>query len=384
MQPRHLRLGFVVMASTMAASADPVAATKPAPATATLVVATRDSSERSRATADFVGDGAGDQEEINAAIRALPPAGGTVLLMEGTYDIRKVTGKLGGVLIERSHVVLAGQGMATRLIQAPNQETNVIRIIGSDVGYITIRDLVVDANRDKNPLGGGSPEVAHSRFEFCGIKAFSAEPGKNASPCHDITIRNCHVRNARSLGIMLEGPNMRVLDNVLGNAMSDSVEILTGPGQIRGNYVEITGRTHVAIGSDRGNSILMTDNIVHVKEGGDLDIGFRSWADSHRHVIANNVVTVDPGGKCKQAMDVRGYEAAVSGNTVHTSDPNDRLRLTIAGGNTIVTGNVLENTVIEINDTTGTNKPIVVRDNILENSTIEHKKGNLVTGPAKD
>lgn len=60
----------------------------------TMIVATQSSSEKSKATADFVGDGVGDQEEMYAAIHALPPSGGTVTLMEGTYDIRKVEGKL--------------------------------------------------------------------------------------------------------------------------------------------------------------------------------------------------------------------------------------------------------------------------------------------------
>ena len=83
---------------------------------ATAVVATRDSSEDAKTAAQFVGDGEGDQEEINAAIRTLPPPGGTVVLMEGIYDIRKVDGKLGGVLIERGNVTLAGQGSATKLI----------------------------------------------------------------------------------------------------------------------------------------------------------------------------------------------------------------------------------------------------------------------------
>ena len=50
-----------------------------------------------------------------------------------------------------------------------------------------------------------------------------------AEDTHDITIRNCIVRNSYRPGILLEGPNMRVLDNLLGNAGSDSVEILTGP-----------------------------------------------------------------------------------------------------------------------------------------------------------
>ena len=41
---------------------------------------------------------------------------------------------------------------------------------------------------------------------------------------------------------MLEGPNMRVMNNRLGNANSDAVELLGGPGFVMGNYVEITGR----------------------------------------------------------------------------------------------------------------------------------------------
>ncbi len=347
---------------------------------ATVVVATKDSSEKSKARADFVGDGQGDQLEINAAIQALPPAGGTVLLMEGTFDIRKVEGKLGGVIIDRSNVTLRGQGSSTKLILAPQQSTNVIRVIGHGVGNVTIRDLWVDQNRDQNPDAPGDPNVSHSRFEFCGIKAFCDVPGKNGEPVHDITITNCTVLNARTLGIMLDGVNMRVLDNVLGNANSDSVEILTGPGIIRGNLVEITGRTHVGIGSDRGNSIIMAHNVIHVKKGGDMDIGFRSWANSQRHVISDNVIQVDAGGKLRLAMDVRGFAATVTGNTIQWHDAKNRLPLWLTGANIIVTGNYFENVALVVDDKTGTNKPIIIKDNVMENSVVEHKKGNLMGG----
>ena len=345
----------------------------------TIVVATKDSSPRSKADADFLGDGVGDQDEINAAIGALPPVGGTVLLAEGTYDIRSVAGTLGGVTIDRSHVLLAGRGTSTKLIQAADQNTNVIRIIGSGVGHVTIRDLYIDVNRDqthKNTLESG---VVRHHFEFNGIKAHGWDPRRKArKPTHDITVRNCEVRNAYCLNVMLLGPNMSVVDNVLGNATSDSVELLYGPGMIRGNYLEITGRTHVAIGSDAGNSIMMANNIVHVKKGGDLDIGFRSWANSQRHVVAGNVLVVDPGGKCTAAMEMRGFMATVTGNAVYTPDPKKRTRLRITGTSTVVTGNVLQNVIIEIHDQTGTDKPIIVRDNIMDNSTIEHKKGRLL------
>jgi hypothetical protein len=257
---------------------------------------------------------------------------------------------------------------------------NVIRIIGSGVGHITIRDLCVDANREQNREGTGEPNIAHDRFEFCGIKAFRQAPrGPTAAEdTHDITIRNCIVKDAHRLGIMLEGPNMRVLDSVLGNAGSDSVEILTGPGLIRGNIVEITGQTHVAIGTDRANSVIMADNIVRVKKGGKLDIGFRSWAGSKRHVIANNVLTVEDGGSCELAMDIRGTETTITGNNIHSFDATMPTRLRLTAGSAVVSANVLENAVIEVDDQTGANQPIVIQANVLRNSRVLHRKGNVI------
>ena len=350
-----------------------------------MVVATRNSSPKSRDAADFVGDGRGDQEEIYAAIRALQPSGGTVVLMEGVYDVRKVEGTLGGLTIDRSNVTLAGQGAATRLILAPGQNTNVIRIIGNGVGNITIRDLWVDQNRDQNPYDGAEfGNVSHGRFEFNGIKAFCAEPGGSCpEPTHNITIRNCTVLNAQRLGIMLQGPNMRVVDNRLGNANSDAVELLGGPGFVMGNFVEITGRTHVAVGSDAGDSVIMANNHVHARKGGDLDIAFRSWAGSERHVISDNIVTVDEDGCLGLAMDVRGLNTSVSGNVINGPHPGKRLPLWLTGAGMAVTGNHFLNVDVIVNDQTGTDRPILVHGNVMENSAVVHNAGNLVR-PAED
>ena len=346
----------------------------------TMIVATQSSSEKSKAAADFVGDGVSDQEEIYAAIHALPSSGGTVTLMEGTYDIRKVKDKLGGLIIDRSNVTLIGQGAATRLILAPDQNTNVIRIIGNGVGNIVIRDLWVDQNRDQNPYNGAEfVNISHGRFEYNGIKAFCAEPGGSCpEPTHNITIENCTVLNAQRLGIMLDGPNMRVVNNRLGNAHSDAVELLEGPGFVMGNFVEITGRTHVAVGSDRGNSIIMANNVVHVREGGDLDIAFRSWADSERHVISNNIVMVDKGGKLGLAMDVRGFDTSIMGNVIRGRDEAERLSLWLTGAGMAVTGNHFQNVELIVNDQTGTDRPILIQGNVMENSGVSHEVGNLI------
>ena len=170
---------------------------------------------------------------------------------------------------------------------------------------------------------------------------------------------------------------MRVLDNVLGNAGSDSVEILTGPGIIRGNLVEITGQTHVAIGSDRANSIIMSDNIIRVRQGGKLDIGFRSWAGSRRHVISDNVLIVDEGGDCGLAMDIRGTESTVTGNNVATHNSAAPTRILFTAGNAVFANNVVENTQIEVDDRTGANLPIMLQSNILSQSEVVHRQGNL-------
>ena len=74
-----------------------------------------------------------------------------------------------------------------------------------------------------------------------------------------------------------------------------------------------------------------------------------------------------------------GLGAVVTGNSIHASDAKERIRLRITGGNTVLTGNLFENVIIEVDDKTGKKKPIVVRGNVLENSTIEHKQGKLVT-----
>jgi uncharacterized lipoprotein YddW (UPF0748 family) len=345
----------------------------------TLLVATFDSSQTARSQADFVADGHADQVEVNAAIAALPEVGGTVVLAEGTYDIRHNPGSLGGVIISRSNVVLAGRGPATKLRLAADQNTNVIRIIGSGIHHVVVRDLQVDANRQQNSAGQGDPNLSHDRFEFCGIKGYCRDPrGPAANDLRDITVRNCEVRNSHRLGIMLEGSNLQVLNNVLGNAGSDSVELLTGPGIIDGNYVEITEQTHVAIGSDRANNIQMTNNIVHVKRDGRLDIGFRTWSNSQGHVIQGNTVIVDSDGRCALAMDLRGQMQTVQGNSVQCLNTESPSNIRIGGGNTLLSGNLINNTDIEVQDTYPGSLPIQFSGNVLSDSQIRHQRGRLV------
>ncbi|MCB0012786.1 MAG: right-handed parallel beta-helix repeat-containing protein [Anaerolineales bacterium] len=73
-----------------------------------LLVAAADSSAESKLAANFVCDGTADQVQINAAVAALGPAGGTIQLSEGTFNCS------GAVRLSR-RTQLQGRGRATIL-----------------------------------------------------------------------------------------------------------------------------------------------------------------------------------------------------------------------------------------------------------------------------
>ncbi len=77
--------------------------------TSTIVVAASDSSDASKAQADYVCDGIADDVEIQAAIGDLPVGGGRVSLSEGQFNLSLA------VEVTKDNVTLYGQGNATIL-----------------------------------------------------------------------------------------------------------------------------------------------------------------------------------------------------------------------------------------------------------------------------
>ena len=61
---------------------------------------------------DYLCDGTADDVEINAAIQALPAAGGEVVILDGTYNLT------GSILVNKNNVTLSGNGRSTILKRA--------------------------------------------------------------------------------------------------------------------------------------------------------------------------------------------------------------------------------------------------------------------------
>lgn len=74
---------------------------------ATIKIAASNSTDNSKASADYICDGIADDVQINAAITSLTTTGGCIELSEGTF--------VGSVLINTSNIWLKGQGISTIL-----------------------------------------------------------------------------------------------------------------------------------------------------------------------------------------------------------------------------------------------------------------------------
>src|SRR3990167_9545943 len=107
---------------------------------ATLVVAASDALDSSKATADYVCDGTADDVDINLAIAALP-AGGKVLLTEGTFYIT-------ATIIPITGTTLEGVGNSTLLYLVSGTSDDVIgTLAGASTTDVVIRDLKIDGNK---------------------------------------------------------------------------------------------------------------------------------------------------------------------------------------------------------------------------------------------
>src|SRR5690606_33776643 len=76
---------------------------------------------------DYLCDGVDDQEEINAAIQALPASGGEIVILDGTYNIGA------RIDVNKNSVTIRGNGSATVLKRMWNS--------GSNEGVITLNSV---------------------------------------------------------------------------------------------------------------------------------------------------------------------------------------------------------------------------------------------------
>lgn len=308
------------------------------------------SSVRDTGRCDFITDGVDDQNEINDAINnALPAEGGKVFLTEGKFSINGVSGTVGGILINRSNVVLEGSGPGTLLkLTDGNTDKNVIRI-KNGVSNVSVRDLRIDATRatQQHSQPSGQP------FETNGIRA-----GATGAPVFNVVVERVRVENCRQLCIMLFGKGVVIRNNWVGNAHSDMVELLIGPGQIEDNYFEVVGTVGVVISTDAADDINIVGNTIRVPRDSNVGVAIRAWQGFARNNIQSNTILGEPGSKIEAAFTIGTTESLVSGNIVKTYNQSE---VRITEGKVMFSGNYVSNGKITIDNPQVS--PVVVTNN---------------------
>ena len=78
---------------------------------------------------------------------------------------------------------------------------------------------------------------------------------------------------------------------------------------------------------------------------------------------------------------MRGFETSVTSNVVRGNNAEKRLPMWLTGAGVVVLGKHFKNVELLVNDQTKTDRPILIQNNIQENTVITHTVGNLIPKP---
>jgi len=221
----------------------------------TLVVAASDASGRVRGQADYVCDGVDDQVEIQNAIHALPAAGGTVTLSEGTFVVAKAGVAADppqgyAVLVDQNDgpVRLTGQGEATVVQLAPDQDADTCTLlIRGDSGDERTAPTFVSYIQ----FDGNDPNQSNIWTDYAIVEGSYAD---------DITMFHCSFVNPTIIGARVFRDSERWIVDHCRFAVNDHVGLRT---EMLG--VNITNCQFVGENIDSG--VLMT-----IATNGDIDV----------------------------------------------------------------------------------------------------------------
>ena len=205
-------------------------------------------------------DGSGDFDNIQEGIDALPSAGGSVFIKEGTYNIYKT------IMIEKSGVRLEGTGYGTHLKLCKPFTNSVMGnvFIGiSSVNYIKIENLRIDLNDDE-----------------------SGRTGIDIDTSTRLVIRSCWFQNNNggSAFIWANGFYKSIITNNILTNSADGIYSI---------YLEHNADYNI-----------ISNNVCSGQTDGNAHIAIAN--DSNKNIVANNICTGSGGYGILIASDVSG------------------------------------------------------------------------------
>lgn len=299
--------------------------------TATLVVATSDSSVRSIAQADYVCPEDDALDYITTTvIPALPANGGSIVLLEGTYTVSTNDKPL--EIDTKTNISIIGQGAGTELCLATGIGSDIIKVI--DSSEILIENLFIDGTT----TGAAKSGILFDNVDYSKVSKVWSLNNKDAgiylSNGSDYNeIMHSEFKDNAGGGIYLDGsttPNIKNL--IVGNLCSGNYDGIYADAACNYNTFAnntIEGNSDCAIYLDDGPSYnAIIGNIV-------LDNYYGIYVDSdcnYNNIIGNMVYGTEDDGISMTGSSHTTISGNISqGNSYEGIDIADSSHITISG-----------------------------------------------------
>ena len=310
---------------------------------ATFIVAASDASTRMKNQADYVADGTADDVQIQAAIDALPAAGGKVVLSEGTFNI---AASIQIPVFPAFAPLIQGAGMRKTILKlADNVNQDVITTKDSTtlINWLQIYDLTVDGNKDNNLTSGYGINLFTQQSQFRGIEVVNtrqatfrlfAPAGKNSlgnliygSYFGGISLGD--KTPAEAILLDTGSTDNHIFDNKIRYADGSLILLKGGSSHIRDNHLSRAGKHGIELQGSWYNWI-KNNWIDDSQQSGIAAIGNTSGGIGHNHIVDNKIrdaglaadntydgISVTDGGNNKQVR----YNY-ITGNMIWKVDAN--------------------------------------------------------------
>jgi len=257
--------------------------------------------------ADYVCDGVADEVQINAALNALPAAGGCVCLMEGTFTLAAA------VTIPGNDITLSGTGKGTLLTTT----ANIVMIAATARSTIIIRNLHLEGTTASSH-GIEFNDVTNSIIEGCEINETDGNCIyiHNGSNYNKINNNICNASESNNGIYLYEGANYNLVsNNSISNCTTNGMAGIKVDESSSTNYYNIIESNHI-FSNYRGiifnwdsEYSVISNNLV--EENSNVGISIESGNSQYNSIVGNVVYKNTSIG-----MTILGLGCTCTGNTV--------------------------------------------------------------------
>lgn len=285
-------LGIVILGGIFTATtSNEVKATEDFLRTATVDVCADDARNSSRC--DYVADGIADHVEIQSAIDSLPPAGGKVVLTEGTFNVASTVNL-------RSDMTLQGMGIDATVIRLANL-SNVDVIAGTTKDHITLKDFFIDGNRSNQtaPVHGVTwLSVSNGLMSNVKTKNLSGNGIRIGAGSTLVTVSDCIAVHNSWRGVHTAGAtNTTITGCFTKNNGLDGIDI-DGFSQdviVTSNNSRNNGRAGIFV-EDGSRDVVVSDNLCSFNQGNGINVNQQlTNGATERVTITGNVCRRNDG-----------------------------------------------------------------------------------------